>query len=333
MNKIKIIAEIGVNHNGNISIAKKLIDASKKAGADFVKFQIYNCDSHILKNSKLANYQKKNIKKNLSQYYMAKKYELGIREIELLNNYCKKKKINFLASIFDIKSLKIYLNLKKKYIKIPSGEITNYELLSEISNYNFIVFLSTGMSTIREIKNAVKILKSMKKIKEIYLMQCTSDYPCKDEDANLLVINKLKTIFKCKVGFSDHTIGADSASIAYTLGAEVFEKHITLNKKMIGPDHLASSEINEFNQYIQKINKTKILLGKNEKKPTKNELMTMKLVRKSIVAKRKIVKNEIFSKNNITVKRPGNGVSATLFLKLIGKKSKFKFIKDQKIKI
>ena len=332
LRKPKIIAEIGVNHNGKLNYAKKLIDLAKKEGATFVKFQMFKTENHILKSAKMAKYQSKNLSSKISQFDMAKKYELNFYKFSKLNDYCKKIKIKFLASVFDLESFENYLKFNSKVIKIPSGEITNYELLDEISRHNFQVYLSTGMSNLNEITKAINLLKSKKKIKDITIMQCTSDYPSKYSNSNLLTIPMLKKKFNCRVGYSDHTLGFDSSMIAVALGAEILEKHITLDKKEEGPDHLASCDPIEFKNYMKKIRKTLRILGSNKKKLISDEKKNIFLVRKSIVAKKDIKKNEIFSKKNLTTKRPGNGVCASNYLNLLGKKSKFYFKKNDKIK-
>tara|TARA_A100001011_G_scaffold329146_1_gene354256 strand:- start:606 stop:1613 length:1008 start_codon:yes stop_codon:yes gene_type:complete len=332
-NKLQIIAEVGVNHNGSIKIAKKLVKVAKNSGATFVKFQMFNAANHILKNTKLASYQMKNLSSKISQYEMAKKYEFSKKDFLIINNYCKKNKIFFLASVFDVKSFKSYLTFKNNFIKIPSGEITNFELLNEISKHKLKVFLSTGMSNLLEIKQAISLLKSKKKIKDIIVLQCTTEYPSNHNNANLNVLKTFQQKLKCSFGYSDHTLGYETSMLAVALGAKVLEKHITLNKNMKGPDHLASCNPIEFKNYVKAIKRSLSILGSNEKKTLLEEKKTLLLVRKSIVAKKKILKNEIFSKYNLTVKRPGDGVSSSNFLKLIGKKSKFNFEKDEKIKI
>ena len=223
--------------------------------------------------------------------------------------------------------------IKVDLLKIPSGEITNFELLNEISKHKLKVFLSTGMSNLLEIKQAISLLKSKKKIKDIIVLQCTTEYPSNHNNANLNVLKTFQQKLKCSFGYSDHTLGYETSMLAVALGAKVLEKHITLNKNMKGPDHLASCNPIEFKNYVKAIKRSLSILGSNEKKTLLEEKKTLLLVRKSIVAKKKILKNEIFSKYNLTVKRPGNGLSSSNFLKLIGKKSKFNFEKDEKIKI
>ena len=263
---------------------------------------------------------------------MSQKYEFSFNDFLELKKYSKKKNIIFLASVFDLISFKNYIKLNKSYIKIPSGELTNYELLNEISKYKYNVFLSTGMSTVQEIDSAIKLLKKRKKIKSIIVMQCTTEYPCNHKNVNLNNLKLYNKKFDCELGFSDHTISNDSAIIASAIGANTFEKHITLNKNMKGPDHKASCNPIEFKKYVESIKQSKIILGSMNKKPTKSELTTRRLVRKSIVAKKDILKNDIFTYQNITVKRPERGISSKYYLKILGKKSKFNFKKDDKIK-
>ncbi len=265
MKKIKVIAEIGVNHNGKISFAKKLIDQASLAKADFVKFQIYKPEYLTTKNSKKAKYQSKNLKNSISQLQMLKNYELNDNQLNLLVKYCKKKKIEFLASCFDLDSLKKYLKYKPRYIKIPSGEITNHQLLKFIGKKRKKVILSTGMSTMKEVKNAVDlIVKNGTRKKNISVLQCESDYPASLKNANLNCLKSFKKNFKTNIGFSDHTIGNTASIIAVALGAELIEKHITLNKKMKGPDHQASMEFNEFKKFVEIIKKVPLILGKKK---------------------------------------------------------------------
>lgn len=330
--KVIIIAEAGVNHNGSVKIAKKLVDLAKLAGADYVKFQIFNTQDHIVKNTKLTNYQIKNLKKKVSQYKMIKKLELSDSEFKKIYSYTKQKKIKFLLSCFDLTSLNFYLKLNPEIIKIPSGEITNLPLLEKIGKARKKVILSTGMSTYKEIKDALKILvKSGTKLSNITVMQCTTDYPCKIEDVNLNVIPELIKKFKCKVGFSDHTQTHEAAIISVLLGSSVIEKHITLNHNMKGPDHIASFDLNEFKSFVLKLRNINLILGKKNKFLTKGERDNINLVRKSLVALKYIKKGEKFSKKNIGAKRPGNGVSPMKIYSFIGKKSKKNFIVNEKI--
>ncbi len=333
-NKITIIAEAGVNHNGKIINAKKLIKVAAKAGADYVKFQIFKTENQVTKKAPKAKYQILNTKNKENQYEMIKKYELNNSQLKILFKYSKKNKIKFLASCFDSESARNYLKIGGKVFKIPSGEINNLNLLEFIGKKNKEIFLSTGLSTEKEIKNALNHLtKNGTKKKKICIMQCTTDYPCNLNDVNLLVIPMLSKKFKTKVGFSDHTLGYESAIAAAGMGAEVIEKHITLNKNMPGPDHKASLNPKEFKNYVTFIRNIEMALGKSKKKPTKSELKNLKLVRKSIVAKKDITKGDIFNFNNIIAKRPAGGISPMKINTIIGKKAKKNFKIDEKISI
>ena len=260
---------------------------------------------------------------------MLKKYQLADSSHKELLKYSKKKKIKFLSTAFDEKSLRLLEKYKLDYIKIPSGEITNYPLLSQISKLKKKVLLSTGMATLDEIKQALKVLK--KKKKDIIILHCTSDYPANLKDLNLNFIKKLKK-FGCEVGYSDHSSNVITPSIAVTLGCKVVEKHFTLSKQLKGPDHRASLEPEELIKMISLIRDTETMLGSNDKIITKSEQKTKLLVRKSLVANKDIKKGEIFSKKNITTKRPGNGISPFKINKFLGKKSPRNFKKDQFIK-
>lgn len=334
-NKTLIIAEIGVNHNGKINLAKKLIDIAKKAGSDFVKFQSFNASSLVKQSTGVAKYQKNNLKKkDIKQIDMLKKYELSYEDHKRLINHCKKKKIKFLSSPFDTDSLKLLFRLGVKNIKIASGEITNYPLLRDIGKKANKVFLSTGMSSLGDIKNALKILlnNGLKK-KNIVILHCHSDYPTNLKDVNLIALKSIEENFKTKVGYSDHTLGFETAISAVAMGASVIEKHITLNRKMIGPDHNASMEPKIFLKFTKSIRNTEELMGSFKKKPSKIELKTKRLIRKSIVAKFDIKKGDKFSEINIISKRPEGGISPLKWKKIIGKRSKYNFKKDEFIKI
>ena len=328
-NKTVIIAEAGVNHNGSIFLAKKLIDVASKAGADYVKFQTFDVDELILKNTKTAEYQKKNLKSNTSQFSMLKKYQLSDNDHRELIRYSKKKKIKFLSTAFEEKSLRLLVKYKLDYIKVPSGEITNYLLLKKISKLNKKVLLSTGMATNKEIKQALKVLRKRKK--DLTILHCTSDYPADLNDLNLNFIKNLKK-FGYEVGYSDHSLNMTTPSIAVALGCKVIEKHFTLSKKFKGPDHKASLEPQELRKMVNLIRDTEKILGSQYKIISKGEKKTKLLVRKSLVAKNDILIGEIFSEKNITSKRPGTGISPFKIKKFLGKKSKKVFKKNQFIK-
>jgi len=270
----------------------------------------------------------------LKQIDILKKYELSYDDHKNLIKYCKKKKIQFLSSPFDTDSLKLLFKLGVKNIKIASGEITHYPLLRDIGKKANKVFLSSGMSTLEEIKIALKILqKNGLKKENIFILHCHSDYPTKLKDVNLKAMKSIKEIFKLKVGYSDHTLGFETAISAVAMGASVIEKHITLNKKMVGPDHIASMEPKVFLQFVKSIRNTEELMGSFKKKPSEIELKIKKLVRKSIVAKFDIKKGDKFSEINIISKRPEGGISPLKWKKIIGKRSKYNFKKDEFIKI
>ena len=329
-NKIIIIAEIGVNHNGSIINAKKLIDLAKKAGANYVKFQSYKSNNLVCENTKISNYQLRNLNKKITQFDLLKKYELTENQHKEIIRYSKKKKINFLSSPFDTDSLSLLYRLNIFDIKIPSGEINNYILLKKIAQKAKKIFLSTGMSNINEIEQAIKILiNNGASKKKITVLHCHSDYPTKLSDVNLLAMLTIANRFKVKIGYSDHTLGKETGIAAAALGATVLEKHITLSKNMEGPDHRASMDPKEFIDYVNSIRKTETLLGSYVKKPSKSETLNKKFVRKSIVAKVNIKKGELFSEANIISKRPEGGASPLLWNNFINKKSKKKFLKDE----
>ena len=319
--RIKIIAEAGINHNGNIRLAYKLINKAKYANADAVKFQIFSADELVSKSKQ-------------SVYKNAKKLELSRDEHLKLRKYCKKKGITYLCSAFDIPSLKFLHKQKISLFKIPSGEITNFPYLKIIGSFKKEVILSTGMSTISEIGEALEILvKAGLNKKKITLLQCNSDYPTKYSEVNLNAMLTLKKKFNVKVGLSDHTIGIEVPIAAAALGAKVIEKHFTLDRNMKGPDHKASLTPSELVNMVNSVRNIENSLGSKKKIVTKSELKTLRAARKSIVAIKDIKKNEIFNKKNIGTKRPGTGLSAKEFEKVIGKKAKKFFKRDELIKI
>jgi N,N'-diacetyllegionaminate synthase len=330
-NNTYIIAELGVNHNGKLSLAKKMIKSSKKAGADAIKIQSFISNDMTSGNALTAKYQSK---KKFSQIKLLKKYEFSETQQILLYKYCKKIKIDFLSSAFDLKSLKLLKKLYLKYYKIPSGEITNLPLLEEFGRLKKKVLLSTGMSTIKEIKKAISVMiKNGLNRKDLVIFHCTSSYPTKIDDANLRVLTKYKHIFKTLVGYSDHTTEIQTASVAVALGASFIEKHVTLNKKMSGPDHKSSLNFEELKKMIDLVRKTERLMGSDNKIVTKSESNNMRYVRKSIVASKNIKKGSYFTKFNLTTKRPGHGMNPFYINRLYGKKSKKNFKLDDLISI
>lgn len=328
--KVIIIAEAGVNHNGSMMIAKKLIDVAKKAGADIVKFQSFKSEKIASKEAKMANYQIKNLNKKKSQKEMLKKLEVADKELKKLSDYCKKKKILFLSSVFDHTDVDFQFKLQKKIIKIPSGEINNFQMLKKIAKKNTLTLLSTGMANLKEVQKSFKFLtKSGLNKKKIFIMQCTSNYPTKENNLNLNVLKTFKKKITPNIAFSDHSLGYDAAIISIAIGAKFIEKHFTLSRSFKGPDHKASLNPKELKIFINKIRKGEKILGSFIKKPNKDERSTLQLVRKSIFTKKNISKGEKLTQENIELKRPIIGIGAEDFFKVLGKKVK-KDIKKNK---
>ena len=332
MKKTLIIAEVGPNHNGRLDLAYKLIDTAVKIGADIVKFQTSIPRLGISKYAQKADYQKSD-NKNESQLKMAEKISLKLEDFYKLKKYCIKKKIEFLSTPFDFESIELLKKLKVKRIKIPSGEINNLPYLIEVAKLKKEIILSTGMSSLKEVKSALKIIKKYSKKNKITVLHCTTQYPAPFKDLNLNVIKTLRKELKCDIGYSDHSPGIEASLAAVCLGAKIIEKHITLDKKMKGPDHKASLEPEEFKLMIDSIRNIEDSFGNYEKKITKSEKKIILIARKSIVASKPIKKGEKFSDNNITVKRPALGLSPMNWFDVIGKRSKKNYSEDQFIEI
>ncbi len=333
-NKTIIIAEAGVNHNGNINLALKLVDIAAKSKADYIKFQTYSSEDLVQKRVGLAKYQKKNLKKISSQYKLLKKFELSESDHLRIVRRCKKRKIKFLSSPFDFKSINLLKKLNLNLIKIPSGEITNIPYLKKIGSLKKSVILSTGMSTTEEIKEAIKILVSSGTAKKnITVLHCSTEYPAEEKNLNLLSIPFLKKKFKINVGYSDHSLGLQASLTAVAIGAAVIEKHFTTNKKLSGPDQKASLSPKELINLVKCIRNIELILGTNVKKPSLAELKNLKFARKFIVAKKKIIKGEKFTDKNVTTKRALAGIPAAKWNWLLGKKAKKFFVYDENIKI
>ena len=331
-NKTFIIAEAGVNHNGSLKKALKLIDVAVAVGANAIKFQTFRAENLATDYAPKAEYQKYKSQKKETQFQMLKKLEFTEAMHKACFKKCKKKKIIFISSAFDIESLNYLKKFKLSYFKVPSGEITNIPYLEVLGKFRKKVILSTGMSSIFEIKNALKILiTNGTKKKNITLMQCTSAYPAPYDEINLNAIASLRNRFKLNIGFSDHSLGVQASIAAVGLGAKIIEKHLTLSKQLKGPDHRASLDPKEFNFMVKSIRVVEKTLGDKKKKITKSERKNIYIVRKSIVALTQIKKNEKFSNFNITCKRPGTGISPLFFKKLIGKKSIKDFNKNDLI--
>ena len=328
--KVLIIAEAGVNHNGSLKLAKKLVNAAKKAKADYIKFQSFNHKKLTTKNAPKADYQKNSYNKKQTQAVMLKNLELSkSKQIELIK-YCKKKKIKFLCTAFDEENLQFLINKGIDYIKIPSGEITNLPFLEFIKKKQKKILLSTGASSIKDISNALKILDNKKKIT---ILHCNSAYPTPYKDINLNSLKFIRQKFKCNIGFSDHSLSLIAPSGAVAIGATIIEKHFTLSRKLKGPDHKSSLEPSELSIMVDNIREMEKALGKTEKKITKSEKKNRNIIRKSIVAGINIKKGERFSQKNLAFKRPGYGISPMDVKKILGKKSKKNFKEDDLIKL
>lgn len=329
-----IIAEAGVNHNGDIKVAKKLIDVAVDAGADAVKFQTFKAKNIVSVYAEKANYQKETTDNNESQFQMIQKLELDYSAHQELIDYCNFKNILFLSSPFDIESINVLNNLGLSIYKIPSGEITNLPYLEEIGKYNKNVILSTGMATLEEVRNALEILIKGGTSKEnIIVLQCNTEYPTPYKDVNLKAMLTIKEALNVEVGYSDHTKGIEVPIAATAIGAKVIEKHFTLDRNMPGPDHKASLEPDELIAMVSAIRHIELALGHGRKEPSQSEIKNRDIARKSIVAKTKIYKGEIFKVENLAIKRPGNGISPMFWYKIIGKEAQKDFNPDELIQI
>jgi len=333
MNNVFIIAEAGVNHNGSIEVAKKLVDFAVDAGADAIKFQTFKAENFVTKYALKAEYQKHTAEKEESQYEMIKKLELDKKSHIELINYCKNK-IMFLSSPFDVESINLLSNLDLSIFKIPSGEINNLPYLRCLGMLNKKLILSTGMSSLEEIQDALNILIAAGTPKEnISILHATTEYPCPIDEVNLYAMLTIKYFFNVKVGYSDHTKGIEVPIAAVALGASIIEKHFTLNRNMEGPDHQSSLEPGEFKVMVKAIRNIQKSLGSGIKEPTKSEKKNIYIVRKSIVASRNIKYGETFSKENLTVKRPGYGISPMKWDDVLGCKASRDFIADELIEL
>ncbi len=329
---IFIIAEAGVNHNGSLSMAKKLVYQAKQAGADCIKFQTFKAEKLVTKDGAKADYQKVQTGAEESQLEMLKKLELSQGEFRELAAYCKKEGILFLSTAFDMESLEFLEELKLPCHKVPSGEITNYPYLAAVGRTGKPVILSTGMCGMEEVEEALHVLREYG-AGEIVLLHCTSEYPAPLKDVNLRAMAALKERFGCKVGYSDHTVGIEIPLAAAALGAVVIEKHFTLDRDLEGPDHKASLVPDELARMSALIRHVELALGDGEKKAAPGEMEIRKAARKSIVAARKIKKGECFTEENLTVKRPGDGLSPMKWKQTLGQTAKRDFLPDERIEL
>lgn len=328
-----IIAEAGVNHNGKINLAKKLIDEAVNAGADAVKFQTWKTDLLVTKEAKQAKYQENNTGNKESQYEMLKKLELSYEDFKILKEYCDEKKIMFLSTPDETTSAD-FLNELQNIFKIGSGELTNIPFLKHIGKFGKEIILSTGMGNLGEIEKALQtIIEAGTKKENIIVLHATTQYPTPIEEVNLKAMVTIKNSFDIKVGYSDHTMGIEIPIAAVALGAQVIEKHFTLSREMKGPDHKASLEPNELKLMVNSIRNVELAFGSGEKKAQLSEVENKKIVRKSIIAKNKIQINEIFTEENLTTKRVGEGISSALWDEIIGLKASIAFEQNDLIRL
>jgi N,N'-diacetyllegionaminate synthase len=334
MSKVTIIAEAGVNHNGDLQLARQLIDIASNAGADYVKFQTFKVDSLVRKDAEMASYQKQNTSSSGTQRNLLKKLELTEAMHEELIGYAATRSIKFLSTAFDIESMQFLRKLGVDTGKIPSGEITNLPYLRAAAGLFEHIILSTGMATLAETGEAIDALVKSGSTKDsITVLHCTTEYPTPYEDVNLRAMDMMKNEFGTRVGYSDHTSGIEVAIAAVALGASIIEKHFTIDRNLEGPDHKASIEPGELQQMVRSIRNIENSLGKAEKAPSPAEIKNIPLVRKSIVASKVIREGEAFTIDNITTKRPGNGLSPMLWDSVIGKHATKNFEVDDYIEV
>lgn len=332
MKKVFIIAEAGVNHNGSSDIAKELIDAAVKAGADAVKFQTFKAANLVSKTAQKADYQKQTTDVEESQFEMIQKLELDVDTHKELISYCKHKNILFLSTPFDHESIELLHKLGLEVFKIPSGEITNLPYLRHIGSLNKRVILSTGMANLGEIEAAINvIMEAGSNRKNITILHANTEYPTPMEDVNLKAMVTIGNAFNTNYGYSDHTLGIEVPIAAVALGASIIEKHFTLDKNMPGPDHKASLEPHELISMIQAIRNIEQALGSTVKQPSPSETKNKSIARKSLVAKTSIKKGEFFTEENLTIKRPGTGISPMRWDEVIGTKAVNNYQEDDLI--
>ena len=325
--KTLIIAEAGVNHNGNFELAKKLIDKAVEGGADIVKFQTCKAENVISRYADKAEYQKVTTGEADSQLEMVRKLMLTYEEYGQLKEYCDEKDIEFLSTAFDLPSVDYLHSIGMRRWKIPSGEITNLPLLIKIAKLHEPIIMSTGMSELSEVADAVKVLKD-NGATDITLLHCTTEYPAPYEDVNLKAMETMREVFGLPVGYSDHTKGLEIPVAAVAMGACVIEKHFTLDRNMEGPDHKASIEPDELKSMVDQIRHVEVAIGNGEKKVSASELKNQDIARKSIIAKTAIKAGDVFTEDNVTTKRPGSGINPMRWFDLLGKTAKHDYQED-----
>lgn len=332
MEKVFILVEAGVNHNGCLETAKKMVDVAKSAGADAIKFQTFKAEKLVSKFAEKAEYQKNNTGIIESQLEMIKKLELSFHNFEELKKYCDNCGILFLSTPFDFESIDFLDNLGMEIWKIPSGEITNLPYLRKVAKKAKKIIISTGMCELNEIADALKVFKNSG-IDDISILHCNTEYPTPMKDVNLKAMLTLKDKFNVEIGYSDHTLGIEVPIAAVALGAKIIEKHFTLDKSMSGPDHVASLNPIELENMIKSIRNIEIALGSKDKFVTESELKNKNIARKSIVASREIKLGEVYTEDNLTVKRPGNGISPMRWDEIIGKVANKNYEEDEMISL
>ena len=332
--RVIIIAEAGVNHNGDLALAKELVDVAKNSGADYVKFQTFSASALVTRAAPKAKYQIRNGDSEENHFDMIKRLELSHEMHNQLISHCHSKGIGFMSSGFDIDSVKYLRNLGASIIKIPSGEITNLPYLRYIGGCDCDIIMSTGMASMADIDNALNVLEVAGTPRNrVTVLHCTTEYPSPLEDINLLAMSHLKNAFGVKVGYSDHTLGIEVPIAAVAMGAVVIEKHFTTDRMLPGPDHLASLEPNELKSMVTSIRNIEKALGDGVKRPSLSEIENMPIARKSIVASRPIKAGEAFTEDNITSKRPGTGISPMRWDEVIGRYAVKDFDVDQLIEL
>lgn len=327
-----IIAEAGVNHNGDINLAKKLVDIAYESGADAIKFQTFKAEESTGQFAEMAEYQKENMSSSISQFEMIRKLELPFEAFKEIKEYCKEKGIIFISTPDGIESLGYLNEIGVPIIKIGSTEITNHKFLGEIGKSACEIILSTGMSNLEEVGKAIESLGLVDKSR-LTVLHCTTNYPTKFTEVNLKAMITMKEAFNVKVGYSDHTLGNEAAIAAVALGAKIIEKHFTISRDLEGPDHKASLEPHELKKFVQAIRNTEKLMGDGIKRATESEKRIMASVRRSIVANENLNKGKIISESDLDYKRPGNGMKPEEAYKLIGKKLINDIKKDQLLSI
>jgi N,N'-diacetyllegionaminate synthase len=334
INKTLIIAEAGVNHNGDLDIAKQLIDIAAEAGADFVKFQTFNASRQVTRTAKKADYQRQTTDSEESQQEMLSRLELTEKMHHELISHCKTRNIGFLSTGFDVESVDLLLSLGQECFKVPSGEITNLPYLRHIGRLGKIIILSTGMSTLGDIEAAIDVLEHAGTPRtKLTVLHCTTEYPTPMAEVNLQAMQSIHAAFGAAVGYSDHTKGIEVAIAAVAMGATVIEKHFTLDRNLPGPDHKASLEPVELVAMVRAIRNVEVALGDGIKRLTSSESRNKSVVRKSLTANREIKAGEIFTTENITAKRPGTGISPMRWDEVLGRSAPRNFLADELIEL